>query len=103
MRRPAPVSRRPGELSDRLCGDVRSAELGAMANGVERNQLTAVDSLLDIGTNLARRQRIVCTLNHQSGNRYSGKIIAIVGQERRACENPGACRVGATETLSELV
>ena len=74
-----------------------------MANGVERDQLTAVDSLLDISTNLARRQSIVCAFNHQSGNRYSGKITAIVGQESGACEYPGACRVGATEAISELV
>src|ERR1700759_1089711 len=74
-----------------------------MGKAVERDQLAAVDSLLDVSTDLTRRQSIVCALNHQRGNRYSGKVTAIVGQESGAGEYPGACRVGATEAISELV
>ena len=74
-----------------------------MSDRVQRDQLAALDMCVHKGAHLARRNGVLAALDHQGGQRYLGKVGAIVRKESRACEDPGAFGLGTAEGLGQLV
>ena len=108
VRAPPLGSRHPSalgvdEVGDGGGGRIRSAQVGAVAGGVEEHKPAVGNGVGHVLANRHRGDHILAALQHQRRYCHLGQIGPIVGKERHPSELAGDLRVGPTEALGQLL